>query len=152
MTDTMTSTERDTAESNDTEKPIGSPHRVDRVSPWPPFVAAGLAVTEIGIVMNLVGLSIGGILLFGGSVAGILTETEYASSPWTPLVILGTLFLGFGGYMWATQVPLYTIDAFLAAAASNAIAMRGEAIVIGGGLLVIGAIGGTVLKPFRTEA
>ena len=152
MTDSMTSKGRDPAERDETEGPIGEPHRVHRVSPWPPFVAVGFAMGEIGIVMNLVGLSIGGILLFGGSVAGILTETEYVRSPWRPLVVLGILFLGFGGYMWATQVPTYTIDAFLSAAPTNAIAMRGEAIVVGGALLVLGAIGGIVLKPFQTEA
>lgn len=129
---------------------IGSPTKIHRVSAWPPFVATGFAVAEIGIVLNLVPLSIGGIILFGGSVAGILNETDYVTSPWRTLFALGGIFVALGGFMWTSQVPQATIELLLAATETNTIAMRAEAIVIAGLLLALGAIGGTIHKPFTT--
>lgn len=152
MTDQTTNTTVETTEPRAGTDTIGSPTKIHRVSPWPPFVAMGFAVSEIGIVLNLVPLAIGGIILFGGSVAGILTETEYVKNPWRPLVVLGILFVAAGSYMYATQVSQFTFEMLLAGEPVNAIAMRGEAIVIAGALLVGGSILGTLLKPLRMEA
>ena len=120
-----------------------------RVSPWPPLVAGGFAIAEIGIVLNLVALAIGGLVLFGGSVAGILQETAYVDSAWATAAVLGGVFLVLGTIVWTSQVSILTLETLLEAAATDAVAMRGEAIVVGGALLVLGSIGGTVLQPGR---
>lgn len=151
MTDSVTAM-TDDEPSADTEGPIGSPTKVHRVSPWPPLVALGFAVSEIGIVLNLVPLSIGGIVLFGGSVAGILSETAYVASPWRTLSILGALFVALGALVWTSQVAQIAVGPLLEAAATDAIAMRGQAIVVGGIVLLVGAIGGAARKPLSTEA
>ncbi len=150
MSKQTTPSANENAESQTGTEGIGSPTRIHRVSPWPPFVAAGFAVAEIGIVLNLVSLAIGGIILFGGSVSGILNETKYAKSPWRPLLALGAIFVAFGGIMWASQVQSITIEALLAIVETNTIAMRGEAVVIAGSLLVLGAIGGRIREPLKS--
>lgn len=151
MTNQPTQTTASTPESPTNDDTLGSPTRIHRVSPWPPFVALGFAVAEIGIVLNLVTLAIGGILLFGGSVAGILSETKYVTSPWRTLVVLGSLFVAGGAAIYRSQVDQLPIDVLLYSEPINAIAMRGEAIIIAGLLLLLGAIGGWLAQAGRTE-
>lgn len=151
MTDQPRQTMRGSAESPTTEDKIGSPTRIHRVSPWPPFIALGFAVAEIGIVLNFVSLAIGGILLFGGSVAGILSETKYVERPWRTLAILGSLFVAAGTAIYATQVNQFTLDVLLSSEPINAIAMRGEAIIIAGLLLLLGAVVVRLTKSRRME-
>jgi len=139
-TDTMTDT-----------SPTGVGDQYRRASAWPPFVAIGLAISEVGVIMNLVPVSIGGILLFGGSLAGILVDASITESPWPSLGAIGVVFGALGGVMWASQLQQYTLSRLLAVANTNTIAMRGEAIVVAGALLVIGAILGIVLKPTLTH-
>lgn len=127
----------------------GVPGTEELMSAWPPFVALGLVVAEIGIVMNLVSVSIGGILLFGGSVAGILQDASMTETPWGSLGIIGVLFALFGAGLWWTQLDSMALADVLAVATSNPIAIRGEAILVGGILLVAGAIVGIVFKPLR---
>lgn len=151
MTKSSTQTTTEAGDPQSTETQIGSPTRIHRVSPWPPFVALGFAVSEIGIILNLVPLAIGGIIVFGGSVAGILAETRYAPTPWRPLVVLGSIFVGGGSYIYASQVRQFTLETLLSGGPVNAIAMRGEAILIAGVLLIAGSVLGTLLKPLRTD-
>lgn len=151
MTKSSTQTRTEAGESQRTDKQIGSPTRIHRVSPWPPFVALGFATAEIGIILNVVPLAIGGIILFGGSVAGILAETRYVKSPWRPLVVLGGIFVVGGSYLYASQVPQFALERLLSGDAVNAIAMRGEAILIAGVLLIAGSVLGTLLKPRNTD-
>ncbi|MFB6089820.1 MAG: cox cluster protein [Halobellus sp.] len=69
-------------------------------SPWPLFIALGIPIAELGILFGLFPLAVGGLLLFGGSVAGMTTETGYARTPWralvgvaVPLAALGVAFV-----------------------------------------------------------
>ncbi|MFB6169769.1 MAG: cox cluster protein, partial [Haloarculaceae archaeon] len=70
-------------------------------SPWPLFVALGLALSEVGVVLALFPVAVGGLLLFGGSVVGILKESGYVAAPWTPLAVLGAVFAVAGGALVA---------------------------------------------------
>jgi hypothetical protein len=63
-------------------------------SPWPVFVALGLVLSEIGVFIGLFPVAVFGLILFGGSVAGILTESGYVTRPWPTLVGVGVV-LGF---------------------------------------------------------
>ena len=129
---------------NDSRERAGNQNT--RVSPWPPLVAGGFAVAEIGIALNLVALAIGGIVLFGGSVGGILHETAYVESAWATAAVVGTLFLVLGTVVWTSQVSTLAVGPMLEPAATDTVATRGEAIVVGGGLLVLGAIAGAMVK------
>lgn len=138
-------------ESSTDDDTLGSPTRIHRVSPWPPFVAFGFAVAEIGIVLNFVTLAIGGIVLFGGSVAGILSETKYVRSPWRTLLVLGSVFVTGGAAISASQVDQFTLEVLLSSEPVNAIAMRGEAIIIAGLVLLLGSVVGRLTRSQRTR-
>jgi hypothetical protein len=95
-------------------------------SPWPLFVALGIPISELGILFDVFALSVGGLLLFCGSVAGMAREAEYASSAWRALAVLGVICLALGGAL-AVGVDLPT---------------RGYAVVAAGVLLLVGAVTG----------
>ncbi|WP_049984668.1 MULTISPECIES: hypothetical protein [Halobacteriales] len=65
-------------------------------SPWPLFVALGLALSEVGVVLGLRPVSVAGLLLFVGSVAGILTEAGYVSRPARAAGVQGVALVGIG--------------------------------------------------------
>lgn len=121
-----------------------------RVSAWPPFVALGFAISEVGVFLNLPSVAVGGILLFGGSIAGILVDASFTSSPWPSLGVVGAGFTALGAFVWASQVQTYAIGRFLAVAQANGVAMRGEAILVAGVLLLVGTVAGIVVKPLVT--
>jgi hypothetical protein len=95
-------------------------------SPWPLFVALGIPISELGILFDIFPLSVGGLLLFCGSVAGMATESGYASSPWRALAALGVVCLATGA---ALAFPL-------------ALQTRGYAVVAAAVLLMVGAVVG----------
>lgn len=127
----------------------GTDPKTHLMSPWPPFVAIGLVVAEIGVVLNLIPLSVGGVVLFGGSVAGILWDASVTETPWPSLGLLGGLFSVLGTGLWASQVQTYSLSAVIAVATTNGIAIRGAAVLVGGVLLIVGAVLGTVYEPLE---
>ena len=75
-------------------------------SPWPVFVALGLALSEVGVFIGLFPVAVFGLILFGGAIAGILTESGYVSRPWPTL-------LGVGGALaiLAAGIAVYQLPA-----------------------------------------
>lgn len=73
-------------------------------SPWPVFVALGLAIAEVGIVIGMFAVAVGGLVLLAGSVAGILTESGYVERLWNPLVGFGVALVAIGGVLFVTQL------------------------------------------------
>lgn len=121
-------------EPADEDSGITSP---GRVSAWPVFVALGLAVAEVGIVMEgLYPLAVAGLLLFIGSVAGIVHEAGYVSRPWTLLGALGLLLVLAG------MLVLYSVVGFdftASLGSEQTVTIRGWAILGAG---VVGLSGG----------
>lgn len=106
-------------------------------SPWPVFVAVGLAVAELGVFVGIFPLAVFGLLLFGGSVAGILTESGYTARPWPTMLALGAVLAVAGAGIVLWQVPLATIsiDQF----GTDGVLSRALAIAVAGlGLAVAG--------------
>mgnify|MGYP006282496053 FL=1 len=105
-------------------------------SPWPLFIALGVPIAELGILFGLFPLSVGGLLLFGGSVAGMATESSYARTPWRAMVIvaipLAALGLGF----------IYT---------SINLPDRGFAIIAAAVILVAGGLAGSLFAQDTEE-
>lgn len=98
-------------------------------SPWPVFIALGLPIAELGILFggDFFPVAVGGLLLFFGSVAGMLREAGYVETPWTALgasalltFLLGVLFI-YGGLE---------------------LVQRGTAIIVAGGIMLAGAVAG----------
>lgn len=96
-------------------------------SPWPVFVALGLPIAEIGILFGLFPVAVGGLLLFCGSIAGIVEEAGYSTTPWRPLATLAVVLVALGGVLAFTEVSLVT---------------RGYAIIVAGAILLLGGVVG----------
>lgn len=108
-----------------------------KVSPWPIFIAGGLALSEVGILFNLFPLAVGGLLLLCGSIAGILTEAGYAATPWHALVACAGVLVVFGGVLlYAGSLPFGT---------GTQLDERGIAILTTALIMVLGAAGGRYL-------
>lgn len=120
-----------------------------RTSPWPIFVAAGLAVSEVGVVLGVIPLAVGGLLLFVGSIAGIVREAGYVAAPWRLLGGLGLVLVALGAILVLWQAPGYTVAAVVDTVAGalddtpDGIVVRGASITAAGGIAVlIAAVGG----------
>lgn len=87
-------------------------------SPWPMFIALGLVLSEIGVLFALRPVSVGGLLLFVGSVAGILAESGYVTQ--------------FTRSIGAQGIALVAIGSVLIFRDQAGITVRGQSIVIAG--------------------
>ena len=113
-------------------------------SAWPPFVALGLAVAEVGVLFGLFVVTVAGLLVLGRSCAGAVAETGYAESAWRPLAAFGLLFVGLGVGLWtAGAVPGLTPRSALRAPLTDRVAFRGAAVVLAGALLGLSGLVGT---------
>lgn len=114
-----------------------------RNSPWPPLVAVGLALAEVGVLFGWAPLAVGGVLLFGGSAAAAVADAGYAASPWGPLRAIGGLLAAAGALVWlAGAGQPDSVRALVRAPATDGVALRGATVVVGGALLVaVGALG-----------
>ena len=95
-------------------------------SPWPLIVALGFTLSEIGVVLGLRPVSVAGLLLFVGSVSGILTEAGYISRPQRAIGVQGLALIGVGGVLIVENQTGTTI--------------RGQSIAIAGILCLVGAL------------
>lgn len=111
-----------------------------RASPWPLFIALGLPIAEIGVLFGLVPVAVGGLLLFVGSIAGIVQESGYVERPWNLLAGLGGVLFVLGAALALSQVGPFSLDGFVAALESNGLVIRGVSIVVAG-IIALG-IGG----------
>jgi hypothetical protein len=109
-------------------------------SPWPVFVALGLVLSEVGVVFGVFPIAVGGLLLFGGSVAGITQEAGYVERPWTLLVGFGVVLAALGGALVFTQ-DLSGLGLVGLVNSQNGIIVRGLAVVFAG--VILAAVGGT---------
>ncbi|WP_137283203.1 DUF7541 family protein [Halorussus salinisoli] len=104
-----------------------------KASPWPLFVAFGLAIFEVGIVWPLFPVAVGGLLLFVGSVVGILRESGYIADPWKGLVAASVVCLAAGGV-----IAYFT---------TGSVHLRGVAILVGGVIFLFGGVFGSFWQP-----
>lgn len=105
-------------------------------SPWPVFIAVGLAISEVGILFDLFVVAVGGLMLLCGSIAGMATEAGYAKTPWRALGVCAVALLGLGGAL------LYAAGA---APPAVEIGQRGQAVLATAAVLLVGAVGGELL-------
>lgn len=106
-------------------------------SPWPVFVAIGLTISEIGILFNVFPLAVGGLMLLGGSVAGIAAESGYAKTPWRALGVCAVLLFGLGGALLYAEAQT--------GASPVQWGERGQAVLVAATILLLGAGGGELL-------
>lgn len=120
-------------------------------SPWPIFVAFGLAISEVGVFVPLFPVAVGGLLLFAGSVAGILHEAGTVRDAWTAFGVLGGALAAFGIALYLyTGAPL-TVDQLVvtievgATPGGGSVAYRALAIVTAGLFAIVAALVGRVV-------
>jgi len=113
-----------------------------KASPWPLFVALGLAVGELGVFMGLYPVAVGGLLLFVGSVAGIVQEAGYSERPWRLLGALGALLVVVGLWVVTTQTGVDTAAVIAAVDGADTIVLRGFSISAAGVIALVGSAAG----------
>jgi len=119
----------------------GATGPASKASPWPVFVAVGLAVAEVGVFLDgLYPLAVAGLLLFVGSVAGIVSEAGYVGRPWRLLGGLGAVLVVAGVLVVYSQVGTAFLDAL---STTDSIVFRGFAIAGAGVVAVAGGLAGT---------
>ncbi|MFB6307792.1 MAG: hypothetical protein ABEH35_00540 [Haloarculaceae archaeon] len=116
----------------------GLSDRYRMASPWPLFVALGLVLSEVGVVLGIFPVAVFGLLLFGGSVAGILTESGYAARPWPTLLAVGSGLAVLGAAAAVAFVPAPELS--LTNYRGNAVLVRMLAVVAAG--VIMAAAGG----------
>ncbi|MHB9286668.1 hypothetical protein ACKVMT_06465 [Halobacteriales archaeon Cl-PHB] len=125
--------------SDEVEPGLSDQYR--KASPWPMFVALGVVVSELGVVFGLFPVTVGGLVLFGGTVAGILTEAEYVSGPRSVLLGVGALLVALGGTVVMAGVGVSGLSVETLLDPQNGLAYRAAAIAAAGViLLAVGAV------------
>ena len=108
----------------------GLSERHRKASPWPIFIAFGLALSEVGVALDIVQVTVTGLLLLTGSVVGMTQEAGYVESPWPLAAAIAVVLIVAGGALDL----LYR----------DQIAFRGLAIAITGALILLVSIVGRV--------
>lgn len=103
-----------------------------KASPWPLFIALGLTLSEVGVVLDIVQVTVTGLLLLTGSLVGIVQEAGYVESPWPLAAALSVVLMVAGG---ALDVLFH-----------DQIAFRGLAIALTGAVVLVVAILGRVTQ------
>lgn len=114
----------------------GLSDRYRKASPWPFFVALGVVVSEVGVVLGLFPVTVAGLLLFGGTVAGILRESGYVGRPARALATLGALLFGIGVLAIVLNVPLEALSVDVLLDRTRPFVYRGSAIAAAGVILL----------------
>lgn len=126
-----------------------------RSSPWPLIVVLGLVFSELGLFFNVFAVAVGGLLLFVGSIAGIVLESGYAERPWNLIAGLGVVLVILGVVLAATQLDAVTPAAFVAvmddpnaiiAGNPNSIVARAVALLVAGVVTVVAGAGGRFIE------
>jgi len=113
-------------------------------SPWPVFVALGLALSEIGVFIGLFPVAVFGLILFGGSIAGILTESGYAERPWPTLLGVGVLLAGIAAGLAVAYLPAG--DLVLSNVGEGPVFTRLVAVAFAGVVMVVMGGVGSVME------
>ncbi len=123
-------------------------------SPWPLFVALGLAISEVGVVLNILPLSVGGLLLLVGTTAGIVQEAGYTDRPWGVLGGLGAALVVLGGILVATQVTTVSVPAVtetvtgaFSGPTANGLVQRGLSVAFAGAIALVASRVAAAVEP-----
>lgn len=118
-------------------------------SPWPVFVALGVASAEVGVLFGIVPVAVGGVLLFGGACAGIAREAGLAEGPWRPLLFVGGSIGAASALVWLLRSPALAPGALAAAARADGIAVRAAVVLGAAVLLILAGIVGPLVDAVR---
>ena len=123
-------------------EPERTVERYDKTSPWPIVVVLGVVLSELGILFNVYAVSVAGLVIFVGSVSGIVHEAGYVVSPWRLLVGLGVALAVAGGALVSVRLDGALSASVFAAAAADGVLQRGLTVAATG---VVVSVAGVVL-------
>lgn len=109
--------------------------RYDKTSPWPIVVVLGLVCGEIGLLFNIYPVAIAGLVMFVGSVSGIVYEAGYVASPWRLLVALGVVLAALGLALVSIRVDGGASASVIDSATSDGVLQRGITVAATGTVL-----------------
>jgi Sec-independent protein secretion pathway component TatC len=120
-----------------------------KASPWPMLVAFGFVLSEVGVVLGYFPVAVGGLLLFGGTAAGILSESGYVEQMWRSLVGFGLVLAALGALAIGLNIDVaaVSVDALLDTA--RPFVYRGSAIAAAGVMLVAAGVTLKLVQPTR---
>lgn len=124
----------------------------DAGSPWPILVALGIMIGEFGVLFGIVPVAVGGVLLFGWGSAAIARDAGFTPSVWQPLAGVGLVLGGLGLCVWGLRTTGLSPDAFLAAASTDAIAVRAAIVTVASVGLAVAGVSGMVAERRRQTA
>lgn len=112
------------------DESAGVSERFDRTSPWPILVGLGLALGEFGVFFGgiFVPVGVAGIVLFVGSIVGLLVESGYVETHARAALMVGGIVVAFGVLIGGFSALSAEFDLFTRAIT-----------VVAGGVLAIGA-------------
>ena len=116
--------------------------RYEKTSPWPIVVVFGLVLSEIGVLFNVYPVAVAGLVMFVGSISGIVHEAGYVTSPWGLVVGLGIALAILGFILISIRVDGVIPVSVLESAAADDVVQRGLTI---GATGVVLSLAGLVL-------
>lgn len=107
-----------------------------KASPWPMLVAFGFVISEIGVVLGIFPVAVGGLLLFGGTVAGILNESGYVTQSWLSLAVIAGLLTVLGGLAVGLNIEFGAISMTTLLDTSRPFVYRGTSILAAAAIML----------------
>lgn len=120
-----------------------------KASPWPMLIALGFVISELGIVLGLFPVAVGGLLLFGGTVSGILSESGYVEQTWRSLTIFGGVVLAFGALTVGLNANIGALSLDVLLDTGRPFVYRGSAIAVAGVMLTAVGVTLKLAEPAR---
>jgi hypothetical protein len=120
-----------------------------KASPWPMLVALGFVISEVGVVLGYFPVTVGGLLLFGGTVSGILSESGYVEETWRSLVGFGIILVAFSALTIGLNIDVGAITADALLDTARPFVYRGSAIGASGIMLVAVGLTLKLVEPTR---
>lgn len=127
---------------SDSDVQPGLSEQYRKASPWPMLVALGFVVSEVGVILGLFPVTVGGLLLFGGTVAGILSESGYVERTWVSLLAFGVFLGAFGALTVGLNLGPGALSLGTFLDTTRPFVYRGSAIAVAGLMLV--SLGATI--------
>ncbi len=97
----------------------------DATGIWHAFVPLGLVAAEIGVLFDFTPVAVGGLVLFGRSIAGVLVEMRFARGPTHLLTGIGIIYTLSGSGL---------VYLFGGAPGAFELGFRGIALAVAGGV------------------
>lgn len=121
----------DHSSANDSKRPTASP--------WPVLIALGLVFSEVGIIVGLFPIAVGGLVLFAASITGVLAESSHVASPWPLAMGFGVVFAVAGAVLYALGTGSLSVAAVdgLSGLASRALAISVAGVVTVAGAAIL---------------